>query len=782
MSRIHIYGGNALWLIFIFLCAVILPRASFADDSEALPAEHAEHQQSPAEIQNEITEIERHISIKMGRWKAGITSISLLPPSERSIRYGGGVMADSAPGMTSIVPPAGYVDKTYAAPMSATGAGSALPAAFDWRNYNGRNYVTGVRHQGACQSCWAFAVIAALESKSLITMNTPDIDLNLSEQIVLACGKSGNCLNGGWPDKASDFLVKSGSAGEAFGLYSAASGTMPRCEPAAGWKDPSNAYRISDWRYVNRNSKPSVETLKNAVYDSGPLVTTMRIFSDFYFYKSGVYSPAVSSYNGDHAVVIVGWDDAEQAFIAKNSWGKNWGEKGYFRIAYSEVAGKSRFANLMTLAYGKAITPKCIVGLTSNAQTAPATDLAEVSVDVAGSSPSCPWAGSSNVDWIKIISGNGSGNGKITYSVEANPGKERTGTIMVADQALTIRQLGSTNALQPIRPLLPTVDPQGARAPLCTLRASPRTIHAGQSATLTASCVPAADSYQWARSGNDMRDTGMPEFGKTTASGRVSPTETTTYSVVGSNAGGQGKAASVTVTVTTPAPLAPTLLTAPKGEIQTAQPTFNWNASAGATAYRLSIWQGSRVILDQTFTSSSLGCRAEADMCSVTPSLPLQNGVRYGWWVKAMNAGSSPWSRPVYFEVARVKPNPAPAPVTPAPVTPAPSVPSVPPLPAPSLIGPDGVDFTARPTFSWHASAGATSYRLAINSFQNTLVSLTFSAAEAGCASGTGKCSVTPAVALKDFVYTWSVTALNGQQASRASRSMSLWAPFAAVH
>jgi len=68
-----------------------------------------------------------------------------------------------------------------------------LPSAFDWRNVNGGNYVTPVRDQGNCGSCWAFATTGALESKALITFNWPGKSLNLSEQIVLSCSGAGNC-------------------------------------------------------------------------------------------------------------------------------------------------------------------------------------------------------------------------------------------------------------------------------------------------------------------------------------------------------------------------------------------------------------------------------------------------------------------------------------------------------------------------------------------------------------------------------------------------------------
>ena len=34
------------------------------------------------------------------------------------------------------------------------------------------------------------------------------------------------------------------------------------------------------------------------------------------------------------AVVLVGWDEPEQAWILRNSWGTDWGEDGYMRIRY----------------------------------------------------------------------------------------------------------------------------------------------------------------------------------------------------------------------------------------------------------------------------------------------------------------------------------------------------------------------------------------------------------------------------------------------------------------
>jgi len=53
---------------------------------------------------------------------------------------------------------------------------------------------------------------------------------------------------------------------------------------------------------------------------------------------------------GGHAVLLIGYDEPGQYFIAKNSWGTGWGEAGYFRIAYTEVNSVVNFGD-WTLVY-----------------------------------------------------------------------------------------------------------------------------------------------------------------------------------------------------------------------------------------------------------------------------------------------------------------------------------------------------------------------------------------------------------------------------------------------
>lgn len=62
-----------------------------------------------------------------------------------------------------------------------------LPDSFDWRNVNGHNWMTPVKDQLACGSCWAFAIVGAFEPNIKITFSAPDLDLDLSEQDLVSC-------------------------------------------------------------------------------------------------------------------------------------------------------------------------------------------------------------------------------------------------------------------------------------------------------------------------------------------------------------------------------------------------------------------------------------------------------------------------------------------------------------------------------------------------------------------------------------------------------------------
>jgi cathepsin L len=93
--------------------------------------------------------------------------------------------------------------------------------------------------------------------------------------------------------------------------------------------------RALAWGYVNQpfDKMPTVEQLKSALVEHGPLAATVKVDYCFSIYKSGVFNGQNNS-SVNHVVMLVGWDDAKGAWRVKNSWGKEWGEDGYAWIKY----------------------------------------------------------------------------------------------------------------------------------------------------------------------------------------------------------------------------------------------------------------------------------------------------------------------------------------------------------------------------------------------------------------------------------------------------------------
>lgn len=381
---------------------------------------------------DELADIQAAIKARGGRWQAGENPISRLPKEKRRALVG--LIKKHEPDGEELL---------TAVQEPLTG----LPLALDWRNNNG-NWVTPVRNQGNCGSCWAFATAGALESYQLRLQNTPGVNLDLSEQVLVSCSGAGSCA-GGYIGSASNYIRDTGLPLESCYPYTATNGS---CSNACSTVFTST-YDIDAWAYVCTYS-PTVEALKNALYTYGPLVTTMDVYSDFYYYKSGVYHYTSGTYQGGHAILLVGYDDLQQAFLAKNSWGTGWGMSGYFWIGYDQLAPNSATPKgcefgYYTIAYQAASPspppPSCTYSVSPTSFSISRTGGTGYKITVSASAASgcSSWKPTTSASWITITSPTGyvTGSGTVLFNVSPNlTRRTRNATISVAGVNVKVSQ------------------------------------------------------------------------------------------------------------------------------------------------------------------------------------------------------------------------------------------------------------------------------------------------------------------------------------------------------
>jgi len=201
------------------------------------------------------------------------------------------------------------------------------PASVDWRT---KGYVTDVKNQKQCGSCWAFSATGSLEGQTFKkTQKLP----SLSEQNLVDCSKKqGNKgCQGGLMNNAFTYIkVNDGIDTEMSYPYK---GKNRKCE----FKKADVGGTDTGFTNVKTGNE---EDLQQAVATIGPISVAMDAsHPSFQMYRSGVYSEKkCSSKRLDHGVLAVGYgtEGSKDFWIVKNSWGPSWGMKGYFEMARND--------------------------------------------------------------------------------------------------------------------------------------------------------------------------------------------------------------------------------------------------------------------------------------------------------------------------------------------------------------------------------------------------------------------------------------------------------------
>ncbi|CDW83165.1 cathepsin l-like proteinase [Stylonychia lemnae] len=207
--------------------------------------------------------------------------------------------------------------------MNALLMSKSKPKVLDWRY---QNIVTPVKYQGQCGSCYAFTAIAALESLLILKNKNLNQNIDLSEQQLLDCSSwyGNRGCRGGDVGQAYEYLKSFKIQRESSYPYTGIAGTCKY--------DESKGVTI-----VENNEKywvDGADEIKLLVVQN-PVVAGLDA-SSIYFknYHSGIITSDDCGQQMNHSVLIIGYGSEKNVeyWIVKNSYGTQWGERGYARI------------------------------------------------------------------------------------------------------------------------------------------------------------------------------------------------------------------------------------------------------------------------------------------------------------------------------------------------------------------------------------------------------------------------------------------------------------------
>ncbi|XP_010918606.2 probable cysteine protease RD19D [Elaeis guineensis] len=209
-----------------------------------------------------------------------------------------------------------------------------LPSSFDWRK---KGAVTNVKMQGSCGSCWAFSTTGAVEGANFIATGKL---LSLSEQQLVDCDHTcdavekdacNNGCSGGLMTNSYKYLMQAGGLEE------------EKSYPYMGKQGECRFNKsLVAVRITNFTNKPLDEDqiMANLVHH-GPLAVGLNA-AFMQTYVRGISCPLICFRRWiNHGVLLVGYGARgfsilrlgyRPYWIIKNSWGKRWGENGYYRL------------------------------------------------------------------------------------------------------------------------------------------------------------------------------------------------------------------------------------------------------------------------------------------------------------------------------------------------------------------------------------------------------------------------------------------------------------------
>jgi C1A family cysteine protease len=238
--------------------------------------------------------------------------------ANESVGIGGLVDTIDGPRATGFKPEAMTLEEalsaTYWEPTAADLAAAAATPTYDGRK---EGYLTAVRDQGQCGSCWAHAIIAAVES---VVKKLTGKALNLSEQELVSCSDAYGC-DGGFMT-SSHYVTDAGVTYESKYPYTARDSRCKSPLPARAVK--KGAFKFA---FVGRpGQKPPLAWIKAAIKKFGGGFSTVSAGGKDWD-GSRVHMTSCGNRGTNHMIFVPGYSPTE--LLIRNSWSANWADKGY---------------------------------------------------------------------------------------------------------------------------------------------------------------------------------------------------------------------------------------------------------------------------------------------------------------------------------------------------------------------------------------------------------------------------------------------------------------------